>query len=117
VLQRRAQVQNGFTGENHMLETLTYDTVLPLVGTSMFVDPEKDHRVELRIIHVGKVMESERALLQRDAFSIFFAGPKSYKITQGSYPTRHDAFPEPFFLFLVPLEEQEEFYVYEAVFT
>lgn len=100
-----------------MLDTLTYETMLPLVGTSIFVDPEKDHRVELRIVRVGKVMESERAQLHRDAFSIFFAGPKTYKIQQGAYPTRHDAFPEPFWLFIVPLEEQPDVYVYEAVFT
>lgn len=101
-----------------MLETLTYEKAAALVGTSMFVDPERDHRVELRIVHVGKVMESERANLTRDAFSIFFLGPKSYRIAQGSYPTQHEALgSEPFWLFIVPVEETPQGLIYEAVFT
>jgi hypothetical protein len=100
-----------------MLETMTFETMHALIGTSMFMDPEKDHRVELRIIDVVKVMESEAAQLNRTPFSVFFAGPESYKIPQGSYPTQHAAFPEPFWLFVVPLREIPGGYVYEAVFT
>jgi hypothetical protein len=100
-----------------MLETLTFETMHALIGTSMFMDPEKDHRVELQIVEVMPVMESEAAKLKRKAFSIFFLGPKSYQVKQGTYPTQHAAFPEPFWLFVVPIREIPEGYIYEAVFT
>jgi hypothetical protein len=103
--------------EFEILDELTYEKAVNLVGTSIWIDPEKDHRVELRIVHVGKVMESEAAQLKRAAFSIFFLGPKSYRVEQGAYPTRHEAFGEPFWLFIVPLEERADGYLYEAVFT
>jgi hypothetical protein len=103
--------------EFDLLSELTFEKASTLVGTSVWIDPEPDHRVELKIAHVGKVMESEAAKLNRNAFSIYFLGPKSYLIKQGAYPTRHDAFAEPFWLFIVPVEEQEGAYIYEAVFT
>jgi hypothetical protein len=105
------------TPEFDVLAGLTYEEAAALLNTSMWVTPEPDHGVELRIVDVAKVMESEAAKLNRTPFSISFLGPKSYQIAQGAYPTRHDAFDVPFWLFIVPVAEREDGFVYEAIFT
>ena len=100
-----------------MLDQLTYDDLKALEGTSFWVYPEQDHKVELRVVQVAKVMESEAARLTRAAFSVFFVGPKSYALQQRIYPMVHEKFPEPLMIFVVPVKEDEATYLYEAVFT
>lgn len=100
-----------------VLDQLTFETMEPLVGTSFWAYPEQEHKVELRIVRVAKVMESEAALLKRAAFSVFMVGPGSYLIRQGTFPLTHEAFADPFHLFIVPVEQVPEGYLYEAVFT
>jgi hypothetical protein len=110
VLQRRAQ-------EARVLDQLTFEKARALEGTSFWVYPEQDHKVELRVLEVAKVMESERARLKRSAFSIFLLGPDSYQLKQGSFPMTHDAFPEPFTMFITAVGQDGRGFVYEAVFT
>lgn len=100
-----------------MLDELTYEKAKELEGTSIWAYPEEGHKVELRIVGVLKVMESEAAKLKRTAFSIFMLGPDSYAIQQGAFPMSHDAFPEASYLFIVPVEKRPDGYLYEAVFT
>ena len=100
-----------------MLERLTFETVKELQGTSFWVYPEPDHKVELRLVAAAKVMESEAARLPRTPFSAYFLGPPSYALTQGAFPMTHAQFPEPFFLFIVPVESTPDGLLYEAVFT
>ena len=100
-----------------MLDQLTYERMKELQGTSFWAFPEQGHKVELRIVEVAKVMESEAARLTRNAFSVFFLGPASYQMKQGTFAFQHDAFPEPFELFLVPVEQLPDGFLYEAVFT
>ena len=100
-----------------MLDQLTFEKAKELEGTSFWVFPEHDHKVELRILEVAKVMESEAARLKRSAFSIFLLGPDSYQLRQGSFPMTHDAFPEPFYMFVTAIAQDGRGFVYEAVFT
>jgi|SRR5688500_1093140 len=100
-----------------LLDQWTFEMMEPLVGTSFWAYPEEGHKVELRVVRVAKVMESEAARLKRTAFSIFMVGPASYQIKQGTFAMTHDAFEEPFHMFIVPVEEGAEGYLYEAVFT
>jgi hypothetical protein len=96
---------------------LTFESMQALVGTSFWVYPEQEHKVELRVVRVDKVMESQAARLKRPAFSVFMQGPASYLIKQGTFTMTHDAFAEPLQLFIVPVEQLAESYLYEAVFT
>ncbi|HUP63455.1 MAG TPA: hypothetical protein VNA69_23925 [Thermoanaerobaculia bacterium] len=100
-----------------MLDQLTYETAKDLEGTSFWVYPEPDHKVELRVVEVARVMESEAARLKRNPFSVFMLGPDSYQLKQGSFPTTHEAFPEPFYMFVTAVGQEPNGYVYEAVFT
>ena len=99
------------------LEELTYEKAKELEGTSFWVYPENDHKVELHVLEVGKVMESEAAKLKRTAFSIYMLGPESYLLKQGAFLITHEVFPEPFYMFITPLSQDERGYLYEAVFT
>lgn len=100
-----------------MLDQLTFEKAKELEGTSIWAYPEPDHKIELRVVQVAKVMESEAAKLKRTAFSIFLLGPPSYLLKQGAFPMTHDAFAEPSYLFVVPVEQRPDGYLYEAVFT
>ena len=99
-----------------MLEQLTVDVFDPLVGTSFWVEFPNGAKVELRLERVGRVMESELARLSRQAFSLYFAGPKSYMLKQNTYRVTHESI-EPMEIFVVPVGQTAESYEYEAVFT
>lgn len=100
-----------------MLDQLTYEKAKELEGTSFWVYPEEDHKVELRVLEVAKVMESEAARLRRNPFSMFMLGPDSYQLKQGAFAMTHEAFPEPFFMFVTTVAQDPNGYIYEAVFT
>lgn len=101
-----------------MLDKLTFDMMKTLEATSFWAYPENDHKVELRVVEVAKVMESEAAKLSRTPFSVFLLGPTTYLMSQGAVPMTHEAFPdEPMHIFIVPVEARSDGYLYEAVFT
>jgi hypothetical protein len=100
-----------------MLDQLTIDFFEPLVGSSFWAVFETGGKVELRLERVARVMESEAARLKRTAFSLFFRGPKSLKLPQQIYNLSHEAFAEPQGIFLVPVGEEANGYIYEAVFA
>lgn len=99
-----------------MLDQLTIDVFEPHVGSSFWLH-EGNHKVELRLERAAKVMESEAARLQRNPFSLFFLGPGSIYLEQKIYRIKHDAFPEPLDIFLVPVGKDARGYLYEAVFA
>jgi hypothetical protein len=99
-----------------MLDQLTFAAFEPLVGSSFWAEFPNGAKVELRLVSVGKVMESQLARVKRQPFSLFFLGPKTYHLKQQTYRLAHDSFPT-FELFLVPVSEKAEGYEYEAVFT
>ena len=99
-----------------MLEELTIESFEPHVGTSFWAEFPNGAKVELRLMRAAKVMESEMARLNRQPFSLFFVGPKSYHLQQQIYHIVHDAL-EPMDVFLVPVGETRETYEYEPVFT
>lgn len=100
-----------------MLDELTFEKAKELEGSSFWVYPEPDHKVELRVLEVAKVMESEAARLKRSAFSIFLLGPESYQLKQGSFAMTHEAFADPFFMFVTAIGQDGRGFVYEAIFT
>jgi hypothetical protein len=99
-----------------MLDQLTIETFEPHVGTSFWAEFPNGAKVELRLERIGKAMESELAQLQRQPFSLFFFGPKSFKLKQHTYRVGHEVL-EPMEIFIVPVGETAELYEYEAVFT
>lgn len=99
-----------------MLDHLTLESFEPHIGTSFWAVFPNDAKVELRLVRAAKVMESELARVQRHPFSLFFIGPKTFLLKQHTYNITHEAF-EPMELFLVPVGEQADAFLYEAVFT
>lgn len=97
-----------------MLETLTIESFQPHVGTSFWLY-SGDHKVEMRLLRVAKVMESERARLKRNPFSLFFLAPMI--VPQGTHRLKHEAFGDGLDIFLVPVGQQPDGFLHEAVFT
>jgi len=99
-----------------MLDQLTVESFEPHVGSSFWVH-EGNHKIELRLERAAKVMESAAARLNRNPFSLFFRGPLTVYLDQKIYQIKHDAFPEPLGIFLVPVGKDTRGYLYEAVFA
>ena len=97
-----------------MLDTLTIETFEPLVGSSFWIHFE-GHKIELRLTAAKKVMESEAARLKRNAFSLYFLAP--LLLEQRIYHVKHDAFADGLDIFLVPIGQESNNFIYEAVFT
>jgi hypothetical protein len=100
-----------------MLDKFTVEQFQPLVGTSFFAAFPNGAKVELRLVSALKVMESEAARLARHPFSLYFAGPLSFMLKQGTYTIEHETFDGPVEIFLVPLGRDAQVYNYEAVFA
>src|SRR5436853_6297021 len=98
-----------------MLESLTFDQVQPHVGTKFHI-AAGHHEIDLLLVKVGKVMESEAARLDRNPFSLFFLGPADPYLPQRMYPLRHEALGT-LEIFIVPVGKDPKGYPYEAVFT
>jgi hypothetical protein len=99
-----------------MLDQLTVESFEPHVGTSFWAEFPNGGKVELRLVRVAKVMESEAARLDRHPFSVFFIGPTSYRLEQQIYHLTHPAM-DALDIFLVPVGLNAEAYQYEAVFA
>ena len=99
-----------------MLDQVTVETFEPHVGTSFWAEFPNGAKVELKLVRVGRIMGSELARLNREPFSLFFAGPKSFLLTQHTYRVTHEIL-EPMEIFVVPVGQDSETYQYEAVFT
>ena len=98
------------------MESLTIEDFKPLTGTKFHIAaPERD--VELVLERVAAVMESERARLPRQPFSLYFLGPGDRMLPQMIYEMRHDAFRELLPMFIVPIGRTKDGFQYEAVFT
>lgn len=97
-----------------MLEKLTVDDFEPLTGEA-FVLTEQG--IELQLERVMPVMESERARLRRQPFSLVFRGPSTPRLPQRIYSLEHRSFAEPLEIFLVPVGHKEGGLEYEAVFS
>lgn len=99
-----------------MLESLTYESFEPHVGSSFWATFPNGAKVELRLTRVARVMESEAARLPRHPFSLYFEGPDSFKLNQAIYHVTHEAM-EPLDIFLVAVGQTPGVFQYEAVFT
>ena len=99
-----------------VLEKLTAESFEPHVGTSFWAEFPNGAKVELRLLRASKVMESEAARLPRHPFSLFFSGPRSFLMKQHIYRLTHESL-EPMEIFLVPVGDDANGYLYEAVFT
>ena len=99
-----------------MLDNLTYDQMQQHVGTVFHADAEET-TVDLKLVRVGKVMESAAAHLPRHPFSLYFDGPQNVFLPQRIYRLRHDGLAEPLDIFLVPIARTASGFTYEAVFA
>ena len=97
-----------------MLDRLTVEDFKPLEGSSFRVDELSIHLV---LESVRTTMESERARLKRQPFSLTFRGPVESPLTQKIYSLTHDALGESLPIFLVPVGRNEKGFEYEAIFT
>ncbi len=95
------------------LKDLTHDHFAVLVGATFRVDLGENGVVELELTQAEKAKGEDRP---DHAFSVLFKGPPDPFLPQGMHDLEHDDLgSHP--IFLVPIAEQEDGFLYEAVFT
>jgi hypothetical protein len=92
-----------------MLEQLTVESFEPHIGTSFWAEFPSGGKVELRLVRAARVMESEAARLDRQPFSLFFIGPRSYLIAQQTCHLTHPALGA-LDIFIVPVGQDAQTY-------
>lgn len=83
------------------------------LGETFRIDFGGDGVLELELTEAAKAAGERRP---DNAFSIIFRGPRDPFLAQGIYDLEHEALGKlP--IFLVPVQETEKGFLYEAVFT
>ncbi len=97
-----------------MLDTLHYEDFLPYIGTKFKAPITDQLTVEFELINV----ENKPPSPQQEQFILNFRLPKSYPIRhmQFMFTLHHEALGSGV-MFLVPIEQQTDSVVYEAVFN
>lgn len=94
------------------LEELTLGIFQENLNSTFIVFLDTENNVELELIEAtqGKVTERQKM------FSIYFRGSNEKLFLQGLYTIEHSQLGK-FDLFLVPVEQNEQWVIYEAAFN
>jgi hypothetical protein len=103
-----------------MLEKLTREDFLPLVGTSFRVKTDSGSDVDLKLQEVRDLGPRPERLVKAgtraSAFSLRFVGPATGFLPQRTWSLTHEAFGA-ISIFLVPIGRAEEGFQYESIFN
>lgn len=104
------------SSDGFSLEAASAQHFQPLVGTAFGVRPEVD-AMDVGSIELKSVTSSPEVVNPlRNPFSLFFVGPASLPLGQGTYFLNHPALGT-FPLFIVPIAGDAEQRQYQAVFN
>ena len=93
-------------------DSLTHEAFTQHLGTKFQVRIEADKTVELTLIEASEL----RMFPGQENFSISFRGPGEVFLGQGTFAIEHEDMGR-FYIFLVPIRQDEQGYYYEAVFN
>lgn len=95
-----------------MSESLTHKAFTQHLGTIFQVPIEAGKSVELTLIEASE-LKTPRG---QEEFSILFRGPGEVFLGQGTFVIEHEQMGQ-FYLFVVPIKQDEQGYYYQAVFN
>ncbi len=95
-----------------MFYDLTRDQMAEYVNSAFVVLDAPDGAITIQLIEVTPL----RATARQEIFSLMFRGPAGHFLPQHTYTLRHEQLGE-FELMLVPVERDEEGFIYEAAFN
>ena len=95
-----------------MTTALTQPVFASHLNTKFRVLRDGQESVEIELVEVGEFLQSEH----QERFSIMFRGPGDTFFKQGMYDFDHHAMGK-FRLFIVPVDQKDDGYYYEAVFN
>ncbi|MDB4950223.1 MAG: hypothetical protein JWM27_2872 [Gemmatimonadetes bacterium] len=99
-----------------MLDTLTLETFQPLVGQPFVVFVGEDRFMPAHLVAVEALAEEGDTRRKRTPFSLLFRGPGGGYLPQDVYRVKGGELEE-MELFLVPLGQDDDGTIYQAVFT
>ena len=98
-----------------MSTNLTEKEFAKHVGTTFQLKLDETE-IPLKLTEVRGYLPHENEQRGLERFSIFFDGPGSMRLPQGTFSLRHEAMGE-IEIFLVPIRGDDKGYRYEAVFN
>lgn len=99
-----------------MLDTLTLASFEPLVGQTFEAVLDADVVVPLTMFQATALKSYEYPGQSRAPFQLRFKGPATHFLQQQIYPLRNPALGAVT-IFLVPIGQEADGYVYQAVFN
>jgi hypothetical protein len=96
------------------LRSVTHEDFAPLVNQRFRIEGERG--AELELVSVDVRARSASSVQKRQAFALLFRGPKTRLLSQRIYALGNESV-ERLEIFLVPVGEEEDAFLYEAVFT
>ena len=95
-----------------MSENLTHAALAENLNTKFVIRYGDADALELELTEISKPTVTRR----QEFFSIIFRGPRDRFLPQSTYHMEHDKLGQ-FDLFLVPVEQDQNGYYYQAVFN
>jgi hypothetical protein len=99
-----------------MTESIVLSTFQPRLQDVFMVTLDNGATYPLTLIQASGLTPHAHPNKQRDPFQIQFTGPGPHHLPQQTYRLKHDALGE-LDIFLVPVGQEGENFLYQAVFT
>lgn len=100
------------------LQDFSAAALRPHTGSTFHVKTPDGQQHEFLLEEVKVVLEKHVSpRMQRDSFSLFFAGPEKVYLPQSTYDVSHDSLGGPWPIFIVPVGQRGGVFLYEAAFT
>lgn len=99
-----------------MPATLTEHEFSQHLNTSFRLNLDTPEPVELKLVEVKGYPSKAEEHGGMERFSVFFTGPKDFRLPQSLYQLEHAAMGK-LDIFLVPIAEDDQRFRYEAVFN
>lgn len=105
--------------EAMVIEELTQAKFSDHLGEVFQLEADVESCLTLQLMEAKQLFSSQNANLQikrSEPFALVFRGPQNLPLVQATYQLQHDQLGE-LAIFLVPIDQDEEGFYYEAIFN
>lgn len=105
--------------EAMVIEELTQAKFSDYLGKAFQLETDLESCLTLQLIEAKQLFSRQNANLpvkRSEPFALVFRGPQNLPLAQATYQLQHDQLGE-LAVFLVPIDQDEEGFYYEAIFN
>lgn len=105
--------------EAMVIEEFTQAKFSEYLGEAFQLEADLESRLTLQLIEAKQLSSGQNAnpqIKRLEPFALVFRGPQNLPLAQATYQLQHDQLGE-LAVFLVPIDQDEEGFYYEAIFN